>query len=401
MAEITAGKRKNLDSRNFASGASRNLVVLCDGTGNELGRNLSNVLKLYRIARKNPQQICYYHPGVGTISRISPWARFAQKARAVFGLMTGYGLDDNVLGAYRFLVENWRPGDRIYLFGFSRGAWTVRVLAGFIHLIGLLKPEQLNLCDSALGTYKRAAAHDDLPLAWHFSRVIGVRRPGIHFMGAWDTVASMIVPRPDRFWLPSLETLPYTRRNPSVAVFRHALAIDERRRMFRVAHWQEPQDHMPLPFRPASSRAQDIKQVWFAGVHSDVGGGYPETASALSKIPLIWMVQEAEAQGLLINKHMFRHLAHGTARKGSQHDYVAPDLCGVLHRSLSGFWWLLELLPKRSKYREWPRWTLPGSYLPLGEPRNTSVAGTIHDSVYQRHVAGIGYAPPNLPLPPQ
>lgn len=385
------------DQQTSRNSTSRNLVVFCDGTGNELGRNLSNVLKLYRIARKNPRQICYYHPGVGTISRISPWARFAQKARGLFGLMTGYGLHDNVLGAYRFLVENWRPGDRIFLFGFSRGAWTVRVLAGFIHLIGLLKPEQLNLCDSALGTYKRAAADDDLPLAWHFSRVLGVRRPRIHFIGAWDTVASMIVPRPDRFWLPSLEALPYTRKNPSVAVFRHALAIDERRRMFRVAHWQEPQDHLAQPFRQDSSRSQDIKQVWFAGVHSDVGGGYPETASALSKIPLIWMVEEAEAHGLLINRHMFRHLAHGAPRKGSKHSYVAPDACGSLHRSLSGLWWLLELLPKRLKYREWPRWMLLGTYLPLGEPRNTSVVGIIHASAHQRQGAGIGYAPPNLP----
>ncbi len=69
-------------------------------------------------------------------------------------------LDDNVLGAYKFLVENWREGDRIFLFGFSRGAWTARVLAGMIHLIGLLKPEQLNMCDSALGTYKRACKRE-------------------------------------------------------------------------------------------------------------------------------------------------------------------------------------------------------------------------------------------------
>ncbi|MCB1609721.1 MAG: DUF2235 domain-containing protein, partial [Xanthomonadales bacterium] len=148
--------------------SGRNLVVLCDGTGNELGRNLSNVLKLFRVATKSHRQLCYYSPGVGTISRISPWARLRQKALEILGLITGYGLDDNVLGAYRFLVANWRPGDRIFLFGFSRGAWTVRVLAGMLHLIGLLKPEQDNMADAALGTYKRAAADNDLPLAWHF-----------------------------------------------------------------------------------------------------------------------------------------------------------------------------------------------------------------------------------------
>jgi len=76
--------------------ASRNLVVFCDGTGNELGRNLSNVLKPYRIAQRIRKQICYYHPGVGTISRISPRARLSQTLRGMFGLATGYGLDDNV-----------------------------------------------------------------------------------------------------------------------------------------------------------------------------------------------------------------------------------------------------------------------------------------------------------------
>src|SRR3546814_2695924 len=78
----------------------------------------------------------------------------------------GYGLDDNVLGAYRFLVENWEEGDRIYLFGFSRGAWTARVLAGLIHLIGLVRPSQLNMCDNALATYKRAARDNKMPIAW-------------------------------------------------------------------------------------------------------------------------------------------------------------------------------------------------------------------------------------------
>src|SRR3546814_12254456 len=102
----------------------------------------------------------------------------------------GYGLDYNVLGAYRFLVENWEEGGRIDLFGFSRGAWTARVLAGLIHLIGLVRPSQLNLCDNALATYKRAARDNKMPIDWHFSRVIGASFPDIHFFGGWDNVAS-------------------------------------------------------------------------------------------------------------------------------------------------------------------------------------------------------------------
>ena len=375
----------------------RNLVVMLDGTGNELGRNLSNVLKLYRIAKKDRTQICYYNPGVGTISRPNPWARFRQKANGVLGLATGYGLDDNVLGAYKFLIENWQEGDRVYLFGFSRGAWTARVLAGFIHLIGLLHPEQLNMCDSALGTYKRAAQDNDLSIAWHFARVIRTRRIPIAFIGVWDTVASVLVPRKDRFWLPSLETLPYTRNNPSVASFRHALAVDERRRMFRVAVWDEGQTHKPNPFNPKLDRPQDIKQMWFAGVHSDVGGGYPEEDSALSKYPLIWMVEEASAAGLEIQTRMFKHLARGeTIGEDSQHKYVPPSPDGKIHKLLTWSWKILEIWPKRVKWRAWKRPTLLGWYLPLGEPRLIPEGALIHPSVHERKKVVPDYRPVNL-----
>lgn len=377
--------------------AGRNLVIMLDGTGNELGRNLSNVLKLYRIAKKDQTQICYYNPGVGTISRPNPWARFRQQANGVLGLATGYGLDDNVLGAYKFLIENWREGDRVYLFGFSRGAWTARVLAGFIHLIGLLYPEQLNMCDSALGTYKRAAQDNDLSIAWHFARVIRTRRIPIEFIGVWDTVASVLVPRKDRFWLPSLETLPYTRNNPSVARFRHALAIDERRRMFRVAVWDEGQTHKPNPFNPKLNRPQDTKQMWFAGVHSDVGGGYPEEDSALSKYSLIWMVEEAVAAGLEIQPRMFKHLARGeTIGEDSQHDYVPPSPIGKIHKSLTWGWKIFEILPKRASRREWKRPSLLGLYLPWGEPRLIPDSAMIHPSVDDRMKAMPEYRPENL-----
>jgi uncharacterized protein (DUF2235 family) len=376
--------------------SGRNLVIMCDGTGNELGRNLSNVLKLFRIADKNTTQLCYYNPGVGTISRENPWARFTQKLNGVLGLAFGKGLDDNVLGAYRFLVENWREGDRIYLFGFSRGAWTARVLAGFLHLIGLVRPEQINMSEAALGTYKRAAKENDLPLAWHFSRVIGARSPVVHFVGVWDTVASVLVPRPDRFWIPSLETLPYTRTNPSVAIFRHALALDEKRRMFRVAAWSEPQEHKPNPFNKAT-KPQDIKQVWFPGVHSDIGGGYPESESGLSKIPLIWMLEEAKAAGLRINTAMLNHLGHGKERKGSNHVYVPPSATAKMHQSLMGAWKLLEWIPKQVKYREGNRPAWLGFYLPRAEPRFVDAGAAIDPSVADRMDKLPDYQPANLP----
>ena len=390
-------------ARRTPSPPGRNLVVMLDGTGNELGRNLSNVLKLFRIAEKGERQLCFYNPGVGTIARTSAWHRMRQKFVEIIGLALGYGLDDNVLSAYRFLVQNWREGDQIYLFGFSRGAWTARILGGLIHLIGLVRPEQLNMCESALGTYKRAASDDDLPLAWHFSRVIGARRPTIRFIGVWDTVGSVIVPRPDRFYVPSLETLPYTQSNPSVQTFRHALALDERRRMFRVAKWNQPQRYVPNPFKPSSAIDQDIEQRWFAGVHSDIGGGYPETESALSKLALIWMVDEAAKAGLRINKPNYRHLAYGEAGTVGQHNYVAPSATGPMHRSLKGFWWLLEVLPKSAKYREWARRSLFGFYIPHSEPRAIREGQIIDDSIHVRIQGDATYRPVNLkpqPAPP-
>ena len=93
---------------------SKRIVICCDGTGNEIGRVASNVLKLYRILRRSDEQRVFYSSGVGTIGQQNPWQRFSQEARAVFGVVTGYGLDDDVLNAYRFLVETYEAGDRVY-----------------------------------------------------------------------------------------------------------------------------------------------------------------------------------------------------------------------------------------------------------------------------------------------
>ncbi|GJD97688.1 hypothetical protein OCOJLMKI_4921 [Methylobacterium iners] len=299
----------------------RNLVICCDGTGNEIGENISNVLKLYRVIRKtektSPRQIVFYDPGVGTLARPNPWIKFKQDTVTVLGLATGFGLDDNVLKAYNFLINNYQEGDQIFLFGFSRGAYTVRVLAGLIHKVGLLAPEQCHLADAALTAYKQASSaplrdqdHENLVPATidedddrqapsatpddpasQFARIVSSRWPTIRFLGVWDTVASVIVPRRDRFYAFSLEKLAFTQANPSVKVFRQAMAIDERRRMFRLEPWKEPQTFMRNRFSPANNaEPQDALQVWFAGVHADIGGSYPESESGLSKFPLIWMI---------------------------------------------------------------------------------------------------------------
>src|ERR1700724_2293535 len=185
----------------------KNIFICCDGTGNEIASNIPNVLKLFRVLEKDAGQRVYYHPGIGTIGLESAWGRFKQKVRGVFGLATGAGLDDDTLAAYRFLCETYESGDRVWLFGFSRGAYTVRVLAAFIRVIGLLRPDQIDLAGYAFTAYKNASARSQtshasadgkpafLDEAWHFSQVAGGYHIPIEFIGVWDTVNSVIVPR--------------------------------------------------------------------------------------------------------------------------------------------------------------------------------------------------------------
>ena len=343
--------------------------------------------------------------------------------KEVLGLATGYGLDQNVLDAYRFLCTHYEPGDVIYLFGFSRGAYTVRVLAAFVYVIGLLKPSQLNLAEYAFTAYKKAS-HDSrkggklpeadalriaatetsedevahgLPAAWEFARVASTQRVTIKFIGVWETVASILVPRPDRLLL-DFQMLRFTRTNPGVEMFRHAISIDERRRVFRLHRWTEPQTFKSNPFNDKNWRPQDIRQVWFAGVHADIGGGYPESESGLSKFPLLWMINQAKAAGLKTSTAMVNYLVLGKPRKDSSRIYVKPDPAARLHRSLTGLWWLLEVLPKPTRWREWPRRpSLLGFYLPLGEPRAIGEGAAVHGSVFERMAAVPNYRPVNLP----
>ena len=377
---------------------AKNIIICCDGTGNEVDGDLSNVLKLYRIAGKTDEQRVFYDPGIGTLGTSSAWSRLRRKARLVFGLATGQGLDENVLDAYRFLCETYEQDDRIYLFGFSRGAYTVRVLAALIHMIGLLSDDQRNLADYALAAYKRASEKNDFHIAWDFGRMVSARRPTIHFMGLWDTVSSVLVPRSSFPYLPKQLTLPYTRENRSVRAVRHAVAIDERRRMFRSNEWVLQQPFVADRFaHPPVEVAQDTKVMWFAGVHADIGGGYPESESGLSKFPLAWVIDEAIANDLIIDQRMYEHLVLGEPDPRGRHTYVPPSASAKLHQSLSGFWWVLEYLPKKTKWREWPGAEFLHRYLPQGEPRALPRDADVHPSVAERKAACPNYRPINLP----
>jgi len=384
---------------------AKSIIVCCDGTGNEIKENQSNLLKFFRSLQKDASQIAFYDPGVGTISNSDAWSRLKNKAKGVFGLATGYGLDANILDAYRFLVRNYEQDDQIYLFGFSRGAYTVRVLAGFLNMVGLLESQQENLSGYALTAYKQASNEDDFAIAWRFQEVLATRQVTIRFMGCWDTVGSVIVPRSDRLLIPSLESLPYTLQNPCVQAFRHAIAIDERRRMFRISRWKEPQKFKKNPFvKDDKADDQDIKQVWFSGVHSDIGGGYAESESGAAKIPLKWMVDEVRPHGLVFRKAMVDRLVLGKNPKNSTRNYVKPDPVAELHDSMTIAWRILEWLPKRAKRRDWPgRPAILGFYLPRAEPRSIPADAEIDSSVWTRKEAsknGIAYDPVNLPQRP-
>jgi hypothetical protein len=133
-------------------------------------------------------------------------------------------------------------------------------------------------------------------------------------------------------------------------------------------------------------------------VHSDIGGGYPEKESRLSKYPLLWMIDEAEKSGLKFNHANVNQLAWGIPRKNSPFSYVAPDVCGEVHTSLRGAWWILEFLPKSAKYREWPaRQVCSGFYIPDAEPRAIPEGAVIHESVVKRMEKVSDYRPVNLP----
>jgi uncharacterized protein (DUF2235 family) len=300
----------------------------------------------------------------------------------------------------------------------------VRVLAGLIHKVGLVSKPQSNLVGSGLTAYKQfstdpgqqipgldphqftdgAELEQDGPVtrddqAAQYARILSVRWPTIKFVGVWDTVASVIVPRPDRLYLPSLQQLAFTQRNPSVKTFRQAIAIDERRRMFRLQRWEQPQTFMRNRFSKTNNEEpQDSLQVWFAGVHADIGGGYPERESGLSKYPLLWMIEEAVKCGLAVDRRTVNQLAWGRQRKGSPFSYVAPDFMHDPHDSMSAAWRVLEFLPKADKYKEWKaRQSLLGHYIPDAEPRPIPEDAFIHESVVKRMQAVSNYPPVNMP----
>lgn len=385
----------------------KNLVVLCDGTSNSIERDVSNVGRLLRCLTKNSQQRVFYRPGVGSSARQAAWSERLRQATALFQLGTGYGIDEDVCAIYRLLCRNYEEGDRICLFGFSRGAYTVRIVAALIRMVGLLAPDRDNLTEQLLATYKVIGARDgnapveDFEAVSLFRKFAEARPATIHFLGLFDTVSSVIVPGRNFFGLvPGTSSMPYTRTNTSVRAIRHAVAIDERRAMFRANLWAEGQKFIANPFATGGvDPPQDCKQLLFAGVHADVGGGYPERESGLAKVSLEWMIDEARGHDIKFAEGRVKRFVMGQKRYDAD-PYVVPNPAGCIHRSLKGVWWLLEAVPKRRATVEpWATWLMQW-YLPFGERRLLEDRGKaleVHRSVGERMAAVPGYSPPNIP----
>lgn len=375
----------------------KNIVILLDGTSNEISANRTNVLRLYGTLEKTEGQLVYYDPGVGTFGAENAWLRFWRKAVEVWGLATGWGLDHNVKEAYRFLVENYESGlgdpdeagrDNIYIFGFSRGAYTARVLAGFIHAVGLLERRNLNLLDYAYRAYKSIGENDQNTFAEVrlYERMLAPDRPPLRLLGLFDTVASVI--EHGRYG-PRLRSHAFTRTNRSVESVRHAVAIDEYRALFRPQLWPEGNQYWGNPFNEAAAKAQDVREVWFAGTHGDVGGGYPEAESALPKVPLQWMIEQTRTMGLHYRTQTVNEIVLG---KNPAKQYVSPDPQAKAHKSMTWAWALLEFIPQR---RAAGSNEGGGLFIPFFARRSIPEGARLHQSVVER--ANAGTRSPNMP----
>lgn len=277
--------------------APRKLVICLDGTGNQMkAKGHTNVATLYEMLDLSDPSVQsgYYDPGVGTMSAANARGALDRWFSRVCGLAFGSGLKTNVAEAYTFLMQHWRPGDELYVFGFSRGAYTARALVGMLNRPGLLRPGSENLVPYAVAQYATnksfstrdrenirefshafcwgseeqplspAWANDTYDMHWH---AVPVR-----YLGVWDTVkAAGILRLGNLHW-------PFTHELFNVDRIRHAVSIDEYRRPY----------HEYL----VDKRHYGLEEAWFAGVHSDVGGTF-EDDPRLAKIALKWICDGA------------------------------------------------------------------------------------------------------------
>jgi uncharacterized protein (DUF2235 family) len=359
----------------------RNLVICSDGTGNTFQQHVSNISLLIQaldLAHRD-DQIVFYDQGIGTTSSLvedvkafqkcggsgrkaleilpPPKVSTARPLAKIAGLTVGYGLYANLREMYQALARNYDDPktDFIFLLGFSRGAFTVRALAGLLYRCGL-PAKQFAEDDQAFAScfsqaYAAYQPHcEDRVSIDRFTKTYGARKIDIHFAGIWDTVKSYGGIRP--------RSLPHLRHNPAVRQVRHALALDERRSWFLPTSWGgiDGDSHLASTLRPDPRyKSQQVTEVWFRGCHSDIGGGDEEAGTA--RISFRWMLGEATHAGLLLDP-------------ACEPWIFEPDETGVkavIHESFNAGWWLSDWVP---------RWELDNHTRPPGYPFRWRGKGT-------------------------
>ena len=325
---------------------NKRIVICCDGTWNT-PEQPTNVVKLLRSIKPysddGKHQVVFYDQGVGTYNPIDK----------LIGGAFGKGVEQNVLDAYRFIAHNYQQGDELYCFGFSRGAYTARALGGMLHSIGLLPKDELKNLPAAYKYYRTPPQKRN---AQTYEQMI---KPEIKLMAVWDTVGALGAPTPilGRF-TKSLVGFFNTHLSPDIKNAYQALAIDERRGVFQPALWTGE-----------INSDQTVEQSWFAGVHSDVGGGYAQ--ATLSNVALSWMVSKSRSLGLDFSNEYLSYM-------GEMH---ADDL----HDSYSWAYGAMEKLGVKEGVRQ-----LQGEY------DNPPINIAIHESVIQRMDQVESYQPINF-----
>ena len=315
---------------------SKKIAVFCDGTWNQASVARTNVVKLFQATQhydmENPPnpQIAHYLKGVGT--RREEWLR---------GGAFGYGISDKIKEGYSFIVSNFEQGDKIYLFGFSRGAYTARSIAGLIRNVGILRREQMHLIDDAYEYYRNKTPGwaPDGAQAIAFRNMYSHLDKSIEFIGVWDTVGALGAPYGqitgwvvDKIFNCSFH---YDKLSSWVKSAYHALAADEKRWPFRPTRWTLNEGHLRSNQEAEQSgKIPNYEEKWFPGVHSDVGGGYDETG--LSDIALEWMAFRASRHGLNIDLQILNNSEAGPDFK--------PDISAQPHDSQTWYYrWLTKI----------------------------------------------------------
>ncbi|KIO29809.1 hypothetical protein M407DRAFT_69969 [Tulasnella calospora MUT 4182] len=394
----------------------RTLILCFDGTGDSFDDDNTNIVRFFSALEKNKpdQQLCYYQPGIGTyVSPAAAWSPTLKKIAEMIDFAVAWYLDTHIMGGYRFLMDNYRRGDRICIFGFSRGAYTARCLAGMLHKVGLLPRSNVEQVEFAYSLYE-SRKPEDVARARKFKETFSsdVR---VEFIGVWDTVSSVGFGAP---------LLPFNASETFIRTFRHALALDECRAKFQPNPWQYKKTCEVCGSRPRvqgdgveniktlvtgiewpedpqcwcedemlyhGGQLTDVLEVWFPGFHADVGGGNEKNTErfTLANPSLRWMVTEILKSncGVIFKRGAFMNWLPRLNKRIPRAE---------MHNMLAEKWrWkILEYVPLYQYWLGEDRQTKHGYRFNLGRIRNIDQdIPLLHTSVLLRQVKDKNYQP--------